>query len=123
MTPRILRFFAAVALILLVAACAPETAETVIVVDGTRVKWKGAFDETKDLRMESSGGFAPWVEGAIVIFRSDGTYFGHAGDAGGAYRIAGEELDPVGEVDLEKSDDELAEEFGIRTADTPAAAP
>lgn len=112
------------AVTLLVAGCGRETAvtaETVIIVDGSRAKWRGAADEISDLRMGADGEFAPWVEGAIVIFRSDGTYFGHAGDAGRVYRITGEELDPAGKIDLEKSDDELAEEFGVRPTETPSS--
>jgi hypothetical protein len=105
--------------ILFFAGCGRETADAVLIVDGEGVAVQGQVE----IEFTPDGGTVPniWVPGNVVIFRTAEEIRGQTGEAGMAYRITDDdELDPIGEVDLSKTDDELAEEFGVETAEPPA---
>ena len=100
-----------------------EPADAVLIVDGENVAVRGQVQ----IEFSPDGGMEPvvWVPGNVVIFRNDQELRGQPGKGGRAYRITeGDALEEIGEVDLSKSDDELAEEFGIEPAEAaPAEAP
>ena len=98
-----------------------EPADAVLIVDGENVAVRGQVEFV----FSPDGGAQPniWVPGNVVIFRTDGVVAEQAGEAGMAYRIAEDgSLDPEGEVDVARTDDELAAEFGIeKVEDEPPA--
>jgi hypothetical protein len=100
-------------LLVAIGACGGhEPADAVLIVDGEDVAVRGQVEFV----FSPDGGAQPniWVPGNVVIFRTAGEVADHAGEAGMAYRITGDgSLDPEGEVDVAKTDDELAAEFGI----------
>jgi len=102
-----------VALCGIVTACAESPSpHAVLFVDGDDVSFRGAITADGDGEWVS---FDVWVPGNVVVFRTDATLEeGRSGEAGRAYRIREDlTLGQIGSVDLTKSDEELAAEFGV----------
>ena len=95
-----------------------ETTDTLLIVDEEGVGFQGQVE----IEIAPDGTLQPklWEPGNIVIFRINDTLAGQAGEAGMAYRLTEKrELDPIGEIDLSKSDTELATEFGVEIEEPP----
>ena len=93
---------------LMLSFCSGKTADTVVIVKG---KWAKFY--TNETINEDFDYLDP---GNIIVFREDGTFSGSSGKAGMAYKIIDIEhnkLEPIGEVDLNLSDEELARQFGV----------
>ena len=107
------------ALVLSLAGCGGgETADTVLIVDEEGMGFQGQIA----VEIAPDGTLQPklWEPGNIVIFRIDDTLAGQVGEAGMAYRLTEErQLDPIGEIDLSKTDTELAAEFGVEIQEPP----
>jgi formylglycine-generating enzyme required for sulfatase activity len=100
-------------LVFLVLSCGGKKTDVLLIVkeEGVGVMGTVTFERTP------SGKFQPklWVPGYIVIFRIDGKFGDEPGKAGQAYEITKDyKLDPIGKVNLNKSDEDLAEQFGIK---------
>jgi hypothetical protein len=107
--------FATPVILCAIASCGETPPpDAVIIVDGSQVTFHGTLTP-----QDEEGDFVSFdvaVPGNLVIFRTDGT-FGtdpQAGEAGQVYRIRDDgTLDPIGSVDLAKSDEELVRQYGV----------
>ena len=111
----------AAAALLAIAACAGETADTVVFVGGEGIAVRGPVEMVQG----ADGEMIPflWSPGTIVVFRSDAELAGRTGRAGVAYRIEEDgSLSSIGSVDLTRSNDELAADFGLEPGPARSAA-
>ena len=99
---------------LLWASCGQQKADAAAIVqeDGM-VAFMGRIE------MVTEGGtLRPqiWKAGNVVIFRVDSTLHSESGKGGRAYRIRRDnKLEELGSVDLAKSNEELAGQYGVKT--------
>ncbi len=104
---------------LALAGCGPdETATTVVFVHRETISVRGAVEMVEN----EDGERIPylWAPGTIVVFRADRTLGGHTGLYGTAYRIVeGGDLEEIGPVDTDRTDDALAREFGVEPPPEP----
>lgn len=110
----------AVATLLAIVACGGEKADTVLIVGGEGIAVRGDVEMVQG----EDGGMIPWLwaPGTIVVFRADLELAGRSGRAGRAYRIQEDgSLAEIGSVDLSRSDDELAAEFGVEPRGAPGS--
>lgn len=98
------------------AACGRPTANRVVIVDPKN----GSFAVTGASAVGfgfTAGVFQPKLcdEKNVFVFRTEGAACGLAGKAGHAYQVQKDaKLTDVGVVDLNKTDPEIAEMFGIK---------
>jgi hypothetical protein len=114
---RALRLLAVVIVLVWIAGCTRQKADTVLVVGADGVSVHGKAEMVLD-----GDHYRPnvWIPGNIVIFRVSEDLAGQKGEKGGIYRINKDKnLERIGTADLKLSDEELASKFGIKP--TPAS--
>ncbi len=99
--------------VFLVFSCGGKKTDVLLIVEEEGVGVMGSVT----FELSSSGKYQPklWVPGYIVVFRVDRKFGDEAGQAGQAYKITKDyKFDPIGKVDLNKSNEDLAKQFGIK---------
>jgi len=92
------------------ARCGRQKADVVAIVQGDTVAFMGTITFVREGET-----FRPdvWKAGNVVIFRVDAAFGNESGKRGQAYRIKKDNsLEQVGSVDLAKSNEELAAQYG-----------
>jgi hypothetical protein len=98
----------------LLIACKSSKPDVVMIVEeggGGAVFGKVTFE------LGPSGNLEPkiWVPGYVVIFRNEGKLGNEPGQPGHAYKITRDfKLEHIAKVDLKKSNEELAKQFGVK---------